>query len=165
MKKIALYLLTTVTALSCSNAQNKEFSKESLSKKIISIDNKEISFSEILKKHNGKVTVIEVWASWCSDCVKAMPKVKEMQTNNPNVDYVFISMDKAFDKWQAGIEKHELKGDHYWATDGMKGEFGKSIDLDWIPRYIIIDKKGEIVIYRAIETDFDKINKQLKYLE
>jgi thiol-disulfide isomerase/thioredoxin len=79
MKKIALYLLTTVTALSCSNAQNKEFSEESLSKKIISIDNKEISFSEILKKHNGKVTVIEVWASWCSDCVKAMPKVKEMQ--------------------------------------------------------------------------------------
>ena len=48
MKKIALYLLTTLTALSCSNAQNKEFSKESLSKKIISIDNKEISFSEIL---------------------------------------------------------------------------------------------------------------------
>jgi len=165
MKKIALYLLTTVTALSCSNAQNKEFSEESLSKKIISIDNKEISFNEILKKHNGKVTVIEVWASWCSDCVKAMPKVKEMQTNNPNVDYVFISMDKAFDKWRAGIEKHELKGDHYWATDGMKGEFGKSIDLDWIPRYIIIDKKGEIVIYRAIETDFDKINTQLKNLE
>ena len=165
MKKIALYLLTTMTALSCSNAQNKEFSKESLSKKIISIDNKEISFKEILKKNNGKVTVIEVWASWCSDCVKAMPKLKEMQTNNPNVDYVFISMDKTFDKWQAGIEKHELKGDHYWATDGMKGEFGKSIDLDWIPRYIIIDKKGKIVIYRAIETDFDKINKQLKKLE
>ena len=165
MKKIALYILTTVTALSCSNAQNKEFSEESLSKKIISIDNKEISFSEILKNHNGKVTVIEVWASWCSDCVKAMPKVKEMQTNNPNVDYVFISMDKAFDKWQAGIEKHELKGDHYWVTDGMKGEFGKSIDLDWIPRYIIIDKKGKIVIYRAIETDFDKINKQLKKLK
>jgi hypothetical protein len=47
----------------------------------------------------------------------------------------------------------------------MKGEFGKSIDLDWIPRYIIIDKKGEIVIYRAIETDFDKINKELKNLE
>ena len=36
MKKIALYLLTTVTALSCINAQNKEFSEESLSKKKIS---------------------------------------------------------------------------------------------------------------------------------
>jgi len=165
MKKIALYLLTTLTAISCTNAQNKEFSNESLSKKIISIDNKEISFEEILKKHNGKVTVIEIWASWCGDCVKAMPKVKEMQADNPNVDYVFISMDKSFEKWQAGIEKHELIGDHYWATDGMKGEFGKSINLDWIPRYIILDKKGKIIIYRAIETDFDKINEQLKKLK
>jgi hypothetical protein len=94
-----------------------------------------------------------------------MPKVKEMQAANPNVDYVFISMDKAFDKWQEGIEKHELNGDHYWVIDGMKGEFGQSIDLDWIPRYIIIDSKGKIQIYRAIETDFDKINETLKILQ
>lgn len=148
-----------------SNTQVDTFSKEALSQKLITPENSEISFEKILKKHAGKVTVIEVWASWCGDCVKAMPKVKEMQDNNQKVDYVFISMDKAFDKWQAGIEKHELKGDHYWATDGMKGEFGKSINLDWIPRYIILDKKGKIVMYRAIETDFDKMNEQLKKLE
>lgn len=158
-------MIIAITAFACTNAQNREFTKESLSKKLITLDNSEASFKEVLKKHKGKVTVIEVWASWCGDCVKAMPKVKEMQANNPNVDYVFISMDKAFDKWQSGIEKHELKGDHYWVTDGMKGEFGKSIDLDWIPRYMILDKKGKIIIYRAIETDFDKINEQLKKLE
>lgn len=47
----------------------------------------------------------------------------------------------------------------------MKGKFGKAIDLDWIPRYIVIDKKGKIAIYRAIETDFDKINATLKKLK
>jgi hypothetical protein len=96
-----------------------------------------------------------------------MPKVKEMQANHPKVDYVFISMDKSFDKWLAGIKKHELNGDHYWVNDEkmMKGEFGKSIDLDWIPRYIILDKDGKIVTYRAIETDFEQINEQLKNLQ
>ncbi len=163
MKKIFLSIVIAVATFACGNAQ-KEFSKESLSKKLLNPENTEVSFKEILKKHKGKVTVIEVWASWCGDCVKAMPKLKQMQANNPNVDYVFISMDKAFDKWIAGIEKHELKGDHYWATDGMKGAFGQSINLDWIPRYIIIDKKGKIALYRAIETDFDKINEQLKNL-
>lgn len=158
-------MITLLAVFACTNAQKKEFSKESLSKKLVTTKNTETTFADILKSHEGKVTVIEVWASWCSDCVKAMPKVKEMQANNPNVDYVFISMDKAFDKWLAGIEQHELKGDHYWVTDGMKGEFGKSIDLDWIPRYIILDKKGNIVVYRAIETDFDKINEQLKKLQ
>jgi thiol-disulfide isomerase/thioredoxin len=47
--------------------------------------------------------VIEVWASWCGDCVKAMPKLKDLQ-NNPNVSYLFLSMDKTADKWKAGIE-------------------------------------------------------------
>lgn len=135
-----------------------------MSQKLVTLNDSEITFDAILKQHEGKVTVIEIWASWCSDCVKAMPKLKELQENNPKVDYVFISMDKAADKWKAGIEKHEIKGDHYWATDGMKGEFAKTIDLDWIPRYIIIDKNGKIVTYRAIETDFDKINATLKTL-
>jgi thiol-disulfide isomerase/thioredoxin len=167
MNKIYLLIIVVITSFGCTNAQKKEFSKDSFSKKMTTAENTEITFKEVVKKHQGKVTVIEVWASWCSDCVKAMPKVKEMQANHPKVDYVFISMDKSFDKWLAGIKKHELKGDHYWVNDEkmMKGEFGKSIDLDWIPRYIILDKDGKIVTYRAIETDFEQINEQLKNLQ
>jgi hypothetical protein len=94
-----------------------------------------------------------------------MPKVKELQTNNPNVDYVFISMDKTADKWKLGIEKYALTGDHYMANDGMKGAFGTAINLDWIPRYIVVDKNGKIVLYRAIETDFETINSTLNSLK
>lgn len=146
------------------NAQ-KSFSKIALNENLLSLDGNQIPFKEILKKHQGKTIVIECWASWCSDCVKAMPKVKELQTNNPEVDYVFISMDKTVENWKIGVEKHNLIGDHYLANDQMKGVFGKSIDLNWIPRYIILDKTGEIVLYRAIETDFEKINSTLKSLK
>lgn len=165
MKKILILLFGALLSFSCSNAQKKEFSSDALSKKLIATDKSKVLFSDILKNQKGKTTVIEVWASWCSDCVKAMPKLKEMQKNNPDVNYVFISMDKDYEKWIHGIEKHELQGQQYWATDGMKGEFGKSIDLDWIPRYIILDKDGKIITYRAIETDFDQIDKTLKELK
>lgn len=167
MKKIFLSLLVVLGTISCSQAQNPqktEFSSEALAEKLQTLDGKEITFKEILNKHKGKTVVIDIWASWCSDCVKAMPKVKDMQEKSPKTDYVFISMDKTAEKWKIGIEKHELKGEHYLAPDGMKGKFGKAIDLDWIPRYIVIDKKGKIAIYRAIETDFDKINATLKKL-
>lgn len=164
MKKILLLLLI-VTSFSCSQAQKKYFSKEALSETLLANDGKQVAFNTILNNHKGKPLVIEIWASWCGDCVKAMPKIKNLQANNPNVDYVFISMDKTADKWKEGITKHELKGEHYMAKDQMKGVFGKAIDLDWIPRYIIIDKTGKIVIYRAIETDFDTINTELKKLE
>lgn len=161
MKKI-LILLWVVTNFSCSQAQKNSFSKEALSETLLTFDGKQIAFKDILKSHQGKTVVIEVWASWCGDCVKAMLKVKELQANNPNVDYLFISMDKTSDKWKSGIEKHQIIGEHFMANDQMKGVFGKAIDLDWIPRYIIIDKTGKILIYRAIETDFEKMNNTLK---
>ena len=161
MKQIALIAIALIT-FSCSQAQKTDFSKEALSEKLQATDGSQIAFKNILKKYKGKTLVIEVWASWCGDCVKAMPKVKELQANNPNVSYLFLSADKTADKWKAGIEKHEIKGDHFMMNDGMKGVFGKAIDLDWIPRYIIINKYGKIVLYRAIETDFAKINETLR---
>ncbi|MCI9846475.1 TlpA family protein disulfide reductase [Flavobacterium pectinovorum] len=164
MKQLVILLIAFAT-FSCTNAQKSSFSKEALSEKLLSTDEKQVTFKEILNKYKGKTLVIEVWASWCGDCVKAMPKVKELQANNPDVSYLFLSADKTADKWKIGIEKHELKGDHYMMNDGMKGVFGKAIDLDWIPRYIIINKTGKIVLYRAIETDFDKISETLKSLK
>ena len=164
MKQLVILLIAFAT-FSSARAQKTNFSKEALSEKLLAVDESQIAFKSILKKYKGKTLVIEVWASWCGDCVKAMPKVKELQANNPNVSYLFLSADKTADKWKIGIEKHELKGDHYMMNDGMKGVFGKAIDLDWIPRYIIVDKTGKIVLYRAIETDFDKINETLKSLK
>ena len=163
MKNLLLVLIAFLLA-SCSNAQKKEFSKEALSETLLTTDGKQLAFNDILKTYKGKTLVIEVWASWCGDCVKAMPKIKELQANHPDVAYVFISMDKTIENWKKGITKHELNGDHFMANDQMKGVFGKAIDLDWIPRYIIIDKTGKIVLYKAIETDFEKINSTLKDL-
>ena len=161
MKKI-LALLVAVVSFSCSNAQKTAFSEEALSEKLVALDGAEIPFKTILEKHSGRTIVIECWASWCGDCVKAMPKVKELQENNPDVVYVFLSCDKTSDKWIEGIKKHELKGEHFFIKEGTKGSFGKSIDLDWIPRYIIVNKTGAISLYRAIETDFELIQKTLK---
>jgi len=164
MKQLVILLIAFAT-FSCTKAQKTNFSKEALSQKLLAVDDSQVAFKDILNKYKGKTLVIEVWASWCGDCIKAMPKLKELQANNPDVSYLFLSADKTADKWKNGIEKHELKGDHFMMTDGMKGVFGKAIDLDWIPRYIIVDKTGKIVLYRAIETDFAKIDETLKKLK
>ncbi len=165
MRKLLAYSMMILIAISCVNAQKKDFSSKALQESLLSFDGNQIAFKEILKKHKGKTIVIECWASWCSDCVKAMPKVKELQANHSDVAFVFISMDKTPEKWKIGIEKHELVGDHYMANDGMKGVFGTAIDLDWIPRYIIVNPNGKIALYRAVETEFDTINSTLNSLK
>ena len=162
MKNI-IYMAAIVLTISACNSQKKEFTKEALSYELTDANNSKVTFQSVIDNHKGKKVVIEIWAGWCSDCIKAMPLVKEMQAKNPNVDYVFISMDKTFDAWQSAVAKHELKGEMLWVNDEklMKGTFGKAVDVDWIPRYIVLDEKGNIKIYRAIEKDFDLINKEL----
>jgi thiol-disulfide isomerase/thioredoxin len=160
MKKIVATLALGLCLTSCE-AQT-DFSKESLTAKLTTTENKDITFEEILKNNEGKVVVIEVWASWCSDCVKAMPQVKELKAQYPDVAFVNLSCDKTYDAWRNGIEKHEVSGENYLIKDGMKGEFGKSIKLDWIPRFIVLDKKGNIALFRAIEKDFDKIKETIE---
>ncbi|ENI5461915.1 TlpA family protein disulfide reductase [Flavobacterium psychrophilum] len=164
MRKLIGLLFVIALNISCSNAQKTEFAKETLISKLVAPDASETNLAEIIKKHKGKTLVVEVWASWCGDCVKNIPNIKELQATHSNTDFVFLSCDKTLEAWTKGIEKHELKGDHYLIPEGMKGTFGKSIDLDWIPRYIIVDKTGKIALYKAIETDKEKVNILLKSL-
>jgi thiol-disulfide isomerase/thioredoxin len=163
MKKTICAVLLAIGLVSCT-AQKENISPEALSEKLLSVTLEPTELKKILKKHEGKPILIEVWASWCGDCVKAMPLLKETQAKFPDVAYVFVSMDKTPEKWKEGITKHSLVGDHYFAPDGMKGSFGKAINVDWIPRYMILEKKGKVVVYRAIEKDFDMINSTLEKL-
>jgi thiol-disulfide isomerase/thioredoxin len=165
MKKIIVLATMLISTLGCAQKEETSFKKEGLENVMVTTENKPITFVEILKKYEGKTIVIDVWASWCSDCVKGMPKVKELQEKNPEVTFLFISMDKSYESWLKGIEKYEVRGEHYLTADGMKGVFGKSIDLDWIPRYMVVDKKGKIALYKVIEVDDEKLIKTLESLK
>ncbi len=166
MKKLLLLFVAVTALISCNPKQEQnEFSKQTLSEELIGFDGKKISFDEILKRHEGSTVVIDVWASWCPDCIKGFPSLTELQTQFPDVDYVFLSADKTPEIWKSSIEKYHLQGDHYFITDGMKGSFGKSITLDWIPRYIVVDKTGKIALFKAIEADAHELITVLKKLK
>ena len=165
MKKIIVVATLLISTLGCAQKEETSFKKDGLENVMVTTENKPITFAEILKKYEGKTIVIDVWASWCSDCVKGMPKVKELQEKNPEVTFLFISMDKSYESWLKGIEKYEVRGEHYLTADGMKGVFGNSIDLDWIPRYMVVNKKGKIALYKVIEADDKKLIKTLELVK
>lgn len=144
------------------NAQDKVFSSEALNDNFISENGNEIAFSKILKEHKGKTVFIDIWASWCRDCIKGMPGVKELQKNNKEVVFIYLSLDKNIKIWKKGIQKYELKGNHYFIQSGWEGPFCSNIELNWIPRYLIINPEGKISLYKAITTDEQKLKKILQ---
>jgi len=162
-----ILLSLPMMSISCQNTppDHQQFSAEALALPLQQTDNKAVAFGEALKSGQNKIILVEVWASWCSDCVKAMPWVKKMQAQYPNLHLMFVSMDKSYDKWLAGVDKHQLKGVQLWAPDGMQGAWGKSIDLNWIPRYILIDRQGRVVKYMATEKDVEALETLIKQLK
>jgi thiol-disulfide isomerase/thioredoxin len=165
MKKIFVLATMLISTLGCAQKEETSFKKEGLENIMVTTENKPITFAEILKKYEGTTIVIDIWASWCSDCVKGMPKVKALQEKYPEVTFLFISMDKSYESWLYGIQKYEVKGEHFLTSDGMKGVFGKSINLDWIPRYMVVDKTGKIALYKVIEAHHKKLIKTLESLK
>ena len=157
MRKIFI-LLAFIIFVSCSE-DPKKFSEKALLDMVITQDGTKLTFREILYKHKGEKILIDVWASWCKDCIVGFPKLKEVQNQFPNVKYVFLSVDRSNPSWKRAIKKYNLIGDHYNFPKGQnKGDFVNFINLGWIPRYMVVDEKGEISLFKATKiTDKDLI--------
>ncbi|WP_421150051.1 TlpA family protein disulfide reductase [Seonamhaeicola sp. NFXS20] len=156
-------LILLISLFSCNTEKTPtQFSEAALNDTFITLEGNEVSFKSILEKNKGKTIVIDVWASWCGDCLKGMPKVKELQAAHKDVVYVFLSLDKTQDAWKKGIKKYDVVGDHYFMKSGWKGPFGSFIKLDWIPRYMMVNEAGEIVVFKVIEANDEKLIEALK---
>lgn len=159
MKYLVILFLSI---LSCKAQETPtQFSEAALNDTFVKLDGTSITFKEILETNKGKTLVLDVWASWCSDCIKGMPKVKELQKQVPNAIYIFLSLDKTEEAWKRGVGKHDVNGQNYFMKSGWKGPFGEFIQLDWIPRYMVIDANGNIKLFKAIEADDKKIKENL----
>jgi thiol-disulfide isomerase/thioredoxin len=93
----------------------------------------------------GKVVFIDVWATWCAPCIKGHPHVAKLieKFKNDDIVFLFISYDSNKIQWEAYLTMHpELKGIHVF---GKSKKFSDDYKIAGIPRYIIIDKKSNIV--------------------
>ena len=150
-----LFLGLNAFAQEVPTEMKTEFDSVSLSQPIQDLDGNTLSVGEVFKKYEGKIILLDIWASWCPDCIKGLPKLKDVQKQFPEVVYLFFSLDKTGkeDAWKNGIEKYEIEGEHYWFNSDWKNDFTNYIGLNWIPRYLLIDQTGKIAHYYAVHAD------------
>ena len=157
MNKLIYLLIVCLAFFNCTGQEPTSFSDAALNDTFIDLQGEEVTFKDILQAHKGQTIVIDIWASWCKDCIGGMPKVKVLQQAHQEVVYIFLSLDKSQEAWKKGIEKYDVNGTHYFMQSGWKGDFGSFVNLDWIPRYMVIDKEGNIKVFKAVEADDKKI--------
>jgi len=164
MKK--LFLLLIIVFISCNSEQPTQFSTDAYKEMLIGLDDSKITLREVLYNYKGKKIFIDVWASWCKDCIVGVPKVKKLQKEFPGVVFLFLSVDRSNPSWKRAIKRYNLKGVHYNLPEGMKdGKFVDFINLNWIPRYMVIDETGEITLFKATNAADKKIKEVLKKIK
>ncbi|WP_292009477.1 thioredoxin-like domain-containing protein [Chryseobacterium sp.] len=169
MKKLliisAIILINLTYAQQTPKILKTTFSKEALNQKLEDEEGKSITVRDILNQHKGKVLIIDFWAGWCQDCLKAFPKAKELENNNPNIDFVFFSLERSKDGFDKSLERFNMKDkENYWFAGGWKNSFNNYIDLNWIPRFMIIDQKSDIAKYYAISPEDPEIQSTINQL-
>ncbi|MEY8848271.1 TlpA family protein disulfide reductase [Psychroserpens sp. XS_ASV72] len=162
MRKIIVLSFCCILALACKKTVQTQFSEAVLNEKFIDLKGQEVPFKKILSQYHGKQIVIDVWASWCKDCIVGFPELKSLQNERPEAVYLFLSADRNTSSWQRAIKKYQLQGTHYFLPEGTKGKLGNFVDIDWIPRYMIVDSEGRIELFEAIEADDPRLKEILK---
>lgn len=104
-----------------------------------------------LQDFKNKVVCIDVWASWCTACLKEMPYFEKLadKYKNHNIAFMAISVDDKEDIWRELLKKRNAHGLQLWAKGGRQSDFFKNYQLNDLPVYIVIDKNGKIVKSRA----------------
>jgi thiol-disulfide isomerase/thioredoxin len=100
------------------------------------------------KDFNGKVIVLDFWASWCKPCIESLDKLKKIQNQYKNVSFVLISIDKNKQEWLKAIDKYELNEFTNLIAEenlGFKSPMAQKFGLKYIPTTFIIDKNQVIV--------------------
>ena len=162
LKKSTIFFLLITVFYGCDFQSPKIFSEKAVNESFFDINNKSVLFKDILNKSNGKKTLINVWASWCSDCVAGFPNLKEFQKNNPDVNYVFLSINRSVFSWKKAILKYTIVGDHYFMKNGLNSDFGDFLNSNWTPRYMVLDEEGKIELFKAKKITDKRIVEALK---
>lgn len=97
----------------------------------------------------GKLIYMDIWATWCGPCIKEFKYSKELPTQLKDMEdlkFVYASIDIDEDKWTNFIRtKNPPLGTHINLNKEETSILFQELNLNGVPRYIIINREGIIV--------------------
>ena len=124
----------------------------------------------------GKYVYIDVWATWCGPCKVEIPHLKKIEADYHDKEIAFVSMsidddrthkgswEQANKDWRAMVADKQLGGIQIMAPKGWKSGFVQNFRIRGIPRFILLDKEGNVVSPDAPRPSNPNLRKMLDKL-
>lgn len=135
--------------------------------KLRSFHSETITFNDLLKKHKGKVIYLDFWGSGCQPCIKQFEHAKKLEELYKGKDLVqiYISSKQNREQWEKACRIYDKEDESYFVTNRFSSKQLEKMDVKFIPRYMLFDKNGELVIEAAPRPDDKNLIKLIdKYL-
>ena len=126
-------------------------------------------FKPYLNKTDGKVHVINFWATWCKPCIKELPYFERVneEMKDEGVEVVLVSLDMPSmwkSKLEPFVEKKDIQSKVIILDDPKMNDWIPQIDEEWgggIPATLIYkgDKRAffeRSFTYEELKTALDK---------
>jgi thiol-disulfide isomerase/thioredoxin len=100
---------------------------------------------EHLASTKGKVVYLDLWGTWCIQCVAEMPKVQQLYDHykdDPSVQFLIISRWDSPSTVRSYARRHHFDLPFYITNDE---DIPRSMQLNQFPATFIYDKTGALV--------------------
>jgi len=120
------------------------------SPKLKDVDGNYFTFGDL----KGKVVYVDYWASWCGPCRSEMPFSKQLHgmftdKQLKQIVFLYVSIDQSEDAWKDAIKQIGMEGKLGISPGNWQSPIARYFQINSIPRYMLIDKKGNIVDLNA----------------
>ena len=109
----------------------------------------------------GKVTVVNVWASWCSPCRAEAPTLSALASKNPEIQFVGILTRDNLSSALSFVNRFKLTYPTL-IDDAIIASFKGSIAANAIPTTLIIDANGRVAARISGEVTFSLLRELLE---
>lgn len=117
----------------------------------------------ILKRHEGKAVLVDLWETWCAPCRRGHEQMKPLkeELKDKNVVFVYLaSPSSPSGTWKEMMEN--ISGEHYYLTLEQQVYIKNKYESQGIPTYLLFDTNGELSFKRVGLTSNDVFRTEIE---
>ena len=127
----------------------------------------EAGFADVLKRHRGKVVLIDYWATYCAPCLKLFPHTVELHRKLAHEGLVVISISLDYPEDEPDVRKRLAEQgaafENFISRYGTGTRSADVFDLpSGVPYFQLYDRDGKLSKTFAAPIDPDEIDKAVE---
>jgi len=99
------------------------------------------------KEMEGKIIVLEFWATWCPPCVQLVPHLRELNAKyaKQGVRLVSVSLDRGRGEAMTFIRRNGMNWTHVMDNEQPGGPLSNAFGVEGIPYAFILSPQGQVL--------------------